>query len=186
VSLDKRFDYVYSARLSLRGEDVDIHSIQTRSARLEILNAEGHSTLTSIGISGRRDTTNRGLIPSRGTTTTLGWDRSVYSAVISASSAYPPALITTRRFPKTCWIARQSSVCTSTPGTLPATTRSSNGSTAVVSDRSAGSRIAVSAHAPDRMMIVSAADFSFTARRSQFPLYAESLRGVVFTDFGHG
>ena len=49
-------------RLTLRGEDVDIHNIQDKEVRAEeILDAEGHSTLTSVGLSGPRDTTNRGL-----------------------------------------------------------------------------------------------------------------------------
>ena len=75
VSLDKRFDYVYSARLSLRAEDVNIRHIRDKEIRaFEILDAEGHSTLTSVGLSGRRDTSNRGLVPYRGTTSSLGWE----------------------------------------------------------------------------------------------------------------
>jgi outer membrane protein insertion porin family len=66
---------VWSARVSLRAEDVEIEDINDKEVRAqEILDAEGHSTLTSVGLTIRRDTTNRGLLPSRGTTTTVGWE----------------------------------------------------------------------------------------------------------------
>jgi outer membrane protein insertion porin family len=75
VSLTKRFNYVWSARLSLRGESVNITDIDDPEIRAdEILEEEGYSTLTSVGLQIRRDTTNRGLLPSEGTTTTLGWE----------------------------------------------------------------------------------------------------------------
>jgi outer membrane protein assembly factor BamA len=75
VAFGKRFNYVYSAQLSLRGEDVEIHEIEDPPLRApEILEAEGHQTITSIGLSLRRDTTNRGMIPSRGTSSQIGWE----------------------------------------------------------------------------------------------------------------
>jgi outer membrane protein assembly complex protein YaeT len=71
LSLTKRFNFVWSGRISFRGEQVDIDRIQDPEVRAEeIVDAEGKSTLTSIGLQLRRDTTNRGLLPSRGTTTT--------------------------------------------------------------------------------------------------------------------
>jgi outer membrane protein assembly complex protein YaeT len=74
-TLGKRFDNVYSARLNFRGEDVEVRDIQDKPVRAqEILDAEGHSTLTSIGLSFTRDTTTRGLIPSFGSTTSVGWE----------------------------------------------------------------------------------------------------------------
>jgi outer membrane protein insertion porin family len=73
ASLGKRFNYIWSALVTARGEQVDIDSVHDRPVRAqEILDAEGTSTLTSIGLQVRRDTTNRGLLPSRGTTTTAG------------------------------------------------------------------------------------------------------------------
>ena len=74
-SLTKRFDFVWSARLSLRAEAVEISDIRNPEIRAqEILDEEGHSTLTSVGLQVRRDTTNRGLLPSQGTTTTAAWE----------------------------------------------------------------------------------------------------------------
>ncbi len=75
LTLGKRFDNTYSAHLTFRGEDVDIRDIHDKPVRAqEILDAEGHSTLTSIGLSFTRDTTSRGLVPSFGSTTTAAWD----------------------------------------------------------------------------------------------------------------
>lgn len=75
LAFGKRFNYVYSAQLSLRGEDVEIHDIEDEPFRApEILDAKGHQTLTSVGLSLRRDTTNRGLVPARGTSSQLAWE----------------------------------------------------------------------------------------------------------------
>lgn len=73
LSLTRRFDFVWSGRISFRGEVVDIRDIDNPEIRAqEIVDEEGDHTLTSIGFQLRRDTTNRGLLPSRGTTTTVG------------------------------------------------------------------------------------------------------------------
>jgi outer membrane protein assembly factor BamA len=75
VTFGKRFNNVYSARLTLRGEDVQIHDINDKPIRAqEILDAEGHSTLTSVALGFTRDTTARGLLPTFGTTTTAAWE----------------------------------------------------------------------------------------------------------------
>ena len=75
VSIGHRFDYVYSGVLTFRGEDVDIRNIQDKEIRAqEIDDASGHSQLTSVGVELRRDTTNRGLLPAKGTTTTIGYE----------------------------------------------------------------------------------------------------------------
>jgi len=95
LSFGKRFDYIYSGQVTFKGEQVQIHSIEDKPIRAdEILDAAGYSVLTSVGFQLRRDTTNRGFLPSKGTTTTaaveafgwlggdydfykfsLGWDR---------------------------------------------------------------------------------------------------------------
>jgi len=73
ISLGHRFDYVYSGSFSLRGEDVNIENIQDKEVRSDqILDLSGHSQLSSVGVQFRRDTTTRGLLPSKGTTTTIG------------------------------------------------------------------------------------------------------------------
>ena len=73
LSLGKRFNYMYSALVTVRAEQVDITNIHDKPVRAqEILDAEGTSPITSLGLQVRRDTTNRGLLPSKGTTTTAG------------------------------------------------------------------------------------------------------------------
>jgi outer membrane protein insertion porin family len=75
VTLGKRFDDIWSGSLTLRGEQVDVGEISDREVRaFEILDVEGEQFLTSLGLSVRRDTTNRGLLPWRGTTTSLSWE----------------------------------------------------------------------------------------------------------------
>jgi outer membrane protein insertion porin family len=75
LGFGKRFDYIHSAQLSLRGEDIRIHNIDDEPIRApEILAAEGHQTVTSVGLQFRRDTTNRGMIPAKGTSTQMGWE----------------------------------------------------------------------------------------------------------------
>jgi len=75
LGFGKRFNYVYSTQLTLRGEDVEIHDIEDPIVRApEIVDAEGHSTLTSVGLSLRRDTTNRGMLPARGTSSQIAWE----------------------------------------------------------------------------------------------------------------
>jgi outer membrane protein insertion porin family len=70
VSFGKRFDYVWSGLLSLRAEQVKIGRIyDPRYRAFEILEAEGHHPLTSIAAQLRRDTTNPGVLPYKGTVT---------------------------------------------------------------------------------------------------------------------
>ena len=64
LSLGKRFNYMYSALVTVRAEQVDITNIHDKPVRAqEILDAEGTSPITSIGLQVRRDTTNRGTAP---------------------------------------------------------------------------------------------------------------------------
>ncbi len=75
VSLGKRFDLENSALLTFRAEDVDVHEIQDPPERAqEILNLAGWSPLTSITLQLRHDTTNHGLLPYHGTTSTIAWE----------------------------------------------------------------------------------------------------------------
>jgi outer membrane protein insertion porin family len=73
VSLGKRFNDVWSGRVSVRMEDVLVDDIEDEEDRAaEILLLEGHSFLDSVGVEVRRDTTDSPLLPSRGTVTTFG------------------------------------------------------------------------------------------------------------------
>jgi outer membrane protein insertion porin family len=75
ISFGKRFNYIWSTLVTFRAENVDIDDIQDPPLRApEILAEEGTSTLTSIGALIKRDTTDRGWMPTRGSNTTFSWD----------------------------------------------------------------------------------------------------------------
>ncbi len=66
-TLGHRFTNEISARVTVRGEDVFIHAIDNPFHRApEIIVAEGHHTLTSLGLAARYDTTDNRILPSRG------------------------------------------------------------------------------------------------------------------------
>ena len=75
ITFGKRFDYTWSASLSLRGENVEIDDIEDDELRaVEILEEEGNNTLTALGVAVRRDTVNPGFLPHRGSVFTAGVD----------------------------------------------------------------------------------------------------------------
>lgn len=75
VSLGKRFNAEDSASLTLRAEDVRVYDIQNDPQRAtDILDKNGHSTITSLGLQLRHDTTNRGMLPYHGSATMVGWE----------------------------------------------------------------------------------------------------------------
>lgn len=97
ASFGKRFNYNYTGQVSFRGEQVQIHNIEDKPVRAdEILAEAGYNVLTSVGFQLRRDTTNRGFLPSQGTTTTgaveafgwLGGDYDFYKFTLGYDSYY--------------------------------------------------------------------------------------------------
>jgi outer membrane protein insertion porin family len=73
VSVGERFNYIYSGSVSLRAEDIDIRRVQDPTLRAaEIVNGQGHHTLTSIGLEFQRDTTNHGPVVYEGTNIQAG------------------------------------------------------------------------------------------------------------------
>jgi outer membrane protein insertion porin family len=73
VGIGKRFDYINSMLLTLRGEDVDIRSIEFPQDRAtQILQYAGHNTVTSAALQFRRNTTQGGLQPYAGYDFTAG------------------------------------------------------------------------------------------------------------------
>ncbi len=76
VTFSHRFTYEWTGALSLRGEQVKIHGIdRPLSIRApEIVAGYGKSDLTSVAVTARRDTTNPGIFPEKGTVTTLRWE----------------------------------------------------------------------------------------------------------------
>src|SRR6185437_10352830 len=73
VRFGRYLDYQNSVALTLRGEAVDIYSIQDQRFRApEILAGRGNHTVTSVGLQYQRDTTNPGMVTYKGTLTTAG------------------------------------------------------------------------------------------------------------------
>jgi outer membrane protein insertion porin family len=71
VTFGKRFNYVWSGTVTLRGEDIDISDIEDDELRaIELLREEGHNTLTSVNLGVRRDTVNPGFLPHTGSVLT--------------------------------------------------------------------------------------------------------------------
>lgn len=76
VGIGKRFDYIHSLLLTLRGEDVDIRSIQYEQDRPpQITDYAGHTTVTSAALQFRRNTTQGGALPYTGSDFTAGFEQ---------------------------------------------------------------------------------------------------------------
>jgi outer membrane protein insertion porin family len=82
VTVGKRWNHNWTTALTLRAEDVRVHDIEDEDLVIdgvplraqEVLDAEGHTTITSLALSIRRDTTNPGMLPYRGTNSVVAWE----------------------------------------------------------------------------------------------------------------
>jgi outer membrane protein insertion porin family len=186
LSLTKRFNFVWSARLSLRGESVEITDIEDPEVRaLEILAEEGTSTLTSVGLQVRRDTTNRGLLPSQGTTTTAAWES--FGALggdytfqrFSLGWDYYRTVSEDLLDRKTVFILHADTAYIA--GDAPFFERLYGGGIGSVRGFDFRGISPRSGPEDDRV----GGDFSLTGSAElNFPLMGDNLRGVVFTDVG--
>jgi outer membrane protein insertion porin family len=76
LGFGKRFDYVNSVLLTLRGEDVNVREIENpRDRAPQILQYAGHTTITSASIQYRRNTTKGGYLPYEGTDFQVGLEQ---------------------------------------------------------------------------------------------------------------
>jgi outer membrane protein assembly factor BamA len=186
TSFDHRFNEKYSAALTFRGEQVDIGDINDRPIRAQdILDEEGENILTSVGIRVTRDTTNRGLLPSRGSTSSVGWDS--FGALggdytFQKFTANWDAYYTLRED----LLDRRTILALHVDagyiaGDAPFFERFYGGG--IGSVRGFSFRGISPRDGPDDDRI--GGDFSLTASAELgFPLVGEQLRGVVFTDMG--
>jgi outer membrane protein insertion porin family len=74
TGIGQRFGDVWSASVNLRYENVDIDHIN-RAAPVDVFAVEGASTITALGFSLSRDTTDSTLFPTKGSVTALGVSR---------------------------------------------------------------------------------------------------------------
>lgn len=75
ATLGHRFNDFYSASVGARAESIRIYDINDEPARaFEILEEEGYHYLSSLSVSAKRDTTNPGVLPYKGTTSQVAWE----------------------------------------------------------------------------------------------------------------
>lgn len=76
MSFGKRFDFQNVGLLTLRGEDVSIRHVEDKLIRAqEILDHQGHNTVTSIGLQWRHNSTEGGFVPYRGSSIVLSYEQ---------------------------------------------------------------------------------------------------------------
>lgn len=75
INIGHRFNDIYSGNIGVRGENVRVSNISDRAIRAdEILELDGSSVLTSLSVTGRRDTTTGGVMPSKGSVIQGTWE----------------------------------------------------------------------------------------------------------------
>jgi outer membrane protein assembly complex protein YaeT len=75
VWVGKTFIPHWSVKLNFRGEDVQIHDVDNEIDRSpQIVGLEGHNTVTSAGFEVRRNTTDSPILPSQGSILALSYD----------------------------------------------------------------------------------------------------------------
>lgn len=74
VGLGQRFGDVWSAQVNMRYEDITIDDVDD-NAPVDVFDVEGDSTLTSVGFSVRRNTTDSRIFPTRGSNWSAGISR---------------------------------------------------------------------------------------------------------------
>jgi outer membrane protein insertion porin family len=188
ITLGKRFNYTYSGLLTLRTELVDIGDIQDRPIRAdEILELEGQSAIISTIMQIRRDTTNRGLQPSRGTTTTLSWEQAGWLggdfefSKFNLGYDYYKTLGEDLLDRKTIFSIHADAGWITGAGDAPFFERFYGGGIGSIRGFAFRGVSPRSGPAEDRV----GGDFLLTGSAEvSFPIAGDSLRGVVFTDMG--
>lgn len=186
IAFGKRFDYVWSGQITLRGEQVDIRQVDDDKYRPEeILAARGTHPLTSVAFQVRRDTTNPGLFPFKGSVTTANYE--LFGAMggdsnfskLTVSSDFYQTIRTDLLDRKT--VLRFSGFAGSILGNSQFYERfygGGNGSVRGFLYRGISPR---AGRGDDPI----GGDFAFSGTAElNFPIYQETLRGVVFTDVG--
>jgi outer membrane protein insertion porin family len=186
LSLTKRFNYIWSAQGTLRGEIINIADVEDEPVRAqEILDLQGQHSLASTTLQVRRDTTNRGLLPSHGTTTTLAWESAGW---MGGSFDYQKYTVSWDYYHQLSEDLLDRRVILSlhgdfgyTTGGTPFMERFYAGGIGLIRGFSYRGISPRSGPADDpvggKFMMIGSAEISF-------PIYEDNLRGVVFTDMG--
>lgn len=185
VSLGKRFNYEWSALLSLRGEEVKIQQIdEPRYRPPQILEREGQNTLTSLALQVRRDTTNPGILAYKGSILTAGWEG---YGILGGDFSFQKFTLSLDRYQT----VREDLLGRRTVLGLHATTGFIPVGHSVFFERFYGGglgsirgfRFRGVGPRDGRGLDPVGGDFSLTGSAElNFPVYGENLRGVVFID----
>jgi len=178
--------YLFSAADASR-ESVDIANINDKPIRAqEILDAEGSSTITSLGISVKRDNDQSRLLPSKGTTTTLGWESVGALGGDYTFQKFSIGFDGYRLLHEDLLDRKTILELHADTGYISGSSHSLNATTAAASGRFADSNSVASVRVRARMMMSVGGDFIITgSAQVSFPVVGDSLRGVVFTDAGN-
>lgn len=186
ASLTRRFRDIWSATLALRMELVDITNIDDPPARsLQILAEQGDHPMSSITASIRRNSVNRGIVPHTGSNVGFSWES---AGLIFGDYQYQKLILTADQFFTLHQDLLERRVVLALRGSVgylfdeaPFFERFYGGGLGSVrgfefrgiSPRDGPQDDAVGGD----FLLLAGAEVSF-------PLYAESLRGVVFVDAG--
>ena len=187
AGVGKRFDFTNSVLLTLRGEDVDIRSIEFPQDRAQqILQYAGHNTVTSASLQYRRNTTVGGLAPYAGSDFTAGleqfgalggdfWFQKWTSGYNLYQTVYTDMLTTAKPFSIT---ALQTGFIT---GDSPFFEKFYDGGIGTIRGFEYRGVSPRAGRYDDRV----GGDFTLTGGvEMSFPIAGEIFRGVVFTDLG--
>lgn len=185
-SLGRRFGQFWTVRVSGRGEDVDIRDIEDKPIRApEILAGAGHHTITSSTVDVHRDSTDNGLMPTKGSVLDFNWE---HAGTFAGEYHYDKFQMSASKFftikddllDRKTILNLRGRVGYITPDAPFFERFYAGGSGSIRGFRFRG----ISPRSgPDDDPI--GGDFSIVGTAEVvFPLAGESLRGVVFTDVG--
>ncbi len=186
VAVGRRFGTEYAAEVGLRVEDVYINNIQDKPIRaFEFLDANGNNLVTSVSLQVRRDTTDRPVLPSIGSVTTVGAE---FFGAAGGDYTYQQITLGHDRYYTLSEDLLDRRVILGLHadaayifGDAPFFNRLYGGGIGSVRGFSFRGITPRSGPADDRV----GGNFSATGSAEvSFPLYGDTLRGVVFTDLG--
>ena len=186
LSIGKRISPTLTASVSIRAEEVKIYQVQDPKYRAEeILAAEGSHILTGLGLSIRNDTTNPGFLPYKGAVTSAGYE---YIGALGGNYHFHKFSLNADGYQ----LVSQDLLDRKTvlgvhgfagyiPGDSPFFERFYGGGIGSIR----GFRFRGVSPRSGRGFDPIGGNFAATGSvELGFPIYAESLRGVVFSDFG--
>ena len=177
---------VYSVSVTARAEDIKIFDIRDEEVRsFQILDAEGHTTLTSLGLTAQRDTRDNRFVPSAGSQIELSWEsfgalggNDTFQRFIATHQVYYTLATDLRDRRVVLEFANDAGFIA---GDAPFYERFYEGGIGSIRGFAFRGVTVRDGPAEDRV----GGEFTFTGHvQLGFPLVSEQLRGVAFFDYG--